>query len=107
MVDVGPMACFISRHSIPSDMEFDPDANPPCYKTKDEEMHIQQGNFRDFRKLQTYPIYFIMETQLKKIVLIFHKNCDFDLHLGCAASKILIFQMERLSKNGKKSCYKI
>ena len=44
MVDVGPMACFISRHSIPSDMEFDPDANPPCYKTKDEDMVIQQGS---------------------------------------------------------------
>ena len=44
MVDVGPMACFVSRHSIPSDMEFDPDANPPCYKTKDEDMLIQQGN---------------------------------------------------------------
>merc|ERR1712021_220040 len=24
MVDVGPMGCFISSHSIPSDMEFDP-----------------------------------------------------------------------------------
>merc|ERR1711935_395255 len=35
VVDVGPMGCFISRHSIPSDMEFDPDSNPPCYKTKD------------------------------------------------------------------------
>ena len=45
MVDVGPMGCFISRHSIPSDMEFDPDSNPPCYKTKDEDMVIQQGTF--------------------------------------------------------------
>ena len=43
MVDVGPMGCFISRHSIPSDMEFDPDSNPPCYKTKEEDMVIQQG----------------------------------------------------------------
>ena len=43
MVDVGPMGCFISRHSIPSDMEFDPDSNPPCYKTKDEDSVIQQG----------------------------------------------------------------
>ena len=48
MVDVGPMACFISRHSIPSDMEFDPDANPPCYKTKDEDMLIQQGKLKNF-----------------------------------------------------------
>jgi len=22
--------------SIPSDMEFDPNSNPPCYKTKEE-----------------------------------------------------------------------
>merc|ERR1711971_1349420 len=41
MVDVGPMGCFISRHSIPSDMEFDPDSNPPCYKTKDEEIRLK------------------------------------------------------------------
>merc|ERR1712131_290051 len=44
MVDVGPMGCFISRHSIPSDMEFDPDSNPPCYKTKDEDSVIQQDD---------------------------------------------------------------
>jgi len=44
MVDVGPMGCFISRHSIPSDMEFDPDSNPPCYKTKEEDMVIQQDD---------------------------------------------------------------
>ena len=48
MVDVGPMGCFISRHSIPSDMEFDPDSNPPCYKTKDEDMVIQQGEVLTF-----------------------------------------------------------
>jgi len=44
MVDVGPMACFISKHSIPSDMEFDPDSNPPCYKTKDEDTAIKQDD---------------------------------------------------------------
>ncbi|CAG5078489.1 Oidioi.mRNA.OKI2018_I69.PAR.g9000.t1.cds [Oikopleura dioica] len=44
MVDVGPMACFISKHSIPSDMEFDPDSNPPCYKTKDEDTAIRQDD---------------------------------------------------------------
>ena len=27
--------CFLFQ-SIPADMEFDPDSNPPCYKTKDE-----------------------------------------------------------------------
>ncbi|XP_075693403.1 DNA-directed RNA polymerase II subunit RPB7 isoform X1 [Rhinoderma darwinii] len=35
--EIGPMACFISRHSIPSEMEFDPNSNPPCYKTVDEQ----------------------------------------------------------------------
>uniref|UniRef100_A0A2K6PRA0 DNA-directed RNA polymerase subunit n=1 Tax=Rhinopithecus roxellana TaxID=61622 RepID=A0A2K6PRA0_RHIRO len=34
--EIGPMSCFISRHSIPSEMEFDPNSNPPCYKTMDE-----------------------------------------------------------------------
>ncbi|XP_016145137.1 DNA-directed RNA polymerase II subunit RPB7-like [Sinocyclocheilus grahami] len=34
--EIGPMSCFISRHSIPSEMEFDPNSNPPCYKTVDE-----------------------------------------------------------------------
>ena len=51
MVDVGPMGCFISRHSIPSDMEFDPDSNPPCYKTKDEDSVIQQGILTFYRSL--------------------------------------------------------
>ncbi|PVD26001.1 hypothetical protein C0Q70_13669 [Pomacea canaliculata] len=39
--DIGPLSCFISRHSIPADMEFDPSSNPPCYKTKDEDIVIQ------------------------------------------------------------------
>ena len=34
---------LIDQHSIPSDMEFDPDSNPPCYKTKDEDTAIKQG----------------------------------------------------------------
>ncbi|KAM5247256.1 DNA-directed RNA polymerase II subunit RPB7 [Ctenodactylus gundi] len=40
--EIGPMSCFISRHSIPSEMEFDPNSNPPCYKTVDEDIVIQQ-----------------------------------------------------------------
>ncbi|KAM6158150.1 DNA-directed RNA polymerase II subunit RPB7 [Rhynchocyon petersi] len=40
--EIGPMSCFISRHSIPSEMEFDPNSNPPCYKTMDEDIVIQQ-----------------------------------------------------------------
>lgn len=42
--EIGPLSCFISRHSIPADMEFDPNANPPCYKTKDDEMVINQDD---------------------------------------------------------------
>lgn len=40
--EIGPLNCFISRHSIPADMEFDPSSNPPCYKTKDEDIVIQE-----------------------------------------------------------------
>ena len=42
--EIGPLSCFISRHSIPADMTFDPNSNPPCYKTADEEMVIQQDD---------------------------------------------------------------
>ncbi|CAM5155011.1 unnamed protein product [Natator depressus] len=42
--EIGPMSCFISRHSIPSEMEFDPNSNPPCYKTVDEDIVIQQDD---------------------------------------------------------------
>ena len=34
----------VSRHSIPADMSFDPNSNPPCYKTSDEDMVIQQDD---------------------------------------------------------------
>ena len=27
---------YIWFQSIPADMDFDPNSNPPCYKTKDE-----------------------------------------------------------------------
>ncbi|EPQ02231.1 DNA-directed RNA polymerase II subunit RPB7 [Myotis brandtii] len=42
--EIGPMSCFISRHSIPSEMEFDPNSNPPCYKEVDEDIVIQQDD---------------------------------------------------------------
>uniref|UniRef100_A0A8C6KRC3 DNA-directed RNA polymerase subunit n=1 Tax=Nothobranchius furzeri TaxID=105023 RepID=A0A8C6KRC3_NOTFU len=42
--EIGPMSCFISRHSIPTEMEFDPNSNPPCYKTGDEDIVIQQDD---------------------------------------------------------------
>ena len=49
--EIGPLSCFISRHSIPSDMSFDPNSNPPCYKTQDEDVVIQQ-----VRSLGTFSI---------------------------------------------------
>ena len=42
--EIGPLSCFISRHSIPADMAFDPNSNPPCYKTAEEDMVIQQDD---------------------------------------------------------------
>ncbi|VDK50361.1 unnamed protein product [Anisakis simplex] len=42
--DIGPMSCFVSRHCIPPDMEFEPNANPPCYKTQDESVVIKQDD---------------------------------------------------------------
>lgn len=30
--------------SIPSDMKFDPESHPPCYKTEDEDTVIQQDD---------------------------------------------------------------
>uniref|UniRef100_A0A3Q1ICA3 DNA-directed RNA polymerase subunit n=1 Tax=Anabas testudineus TaxID=64144 RepID=A0A3Q1ICA3_ANATE len=39
------LTCYsFSQHSIPSEMEFDPNSNPPCYKTVDEDIVIQQDD---------------------------------------------------------------
>ncbi|EAT45321.1 AAEL003401-PA [Aedes aegypti] len=37
---IGPLSCFISHHSIPADMQFCPNGNPPCYKSQDEDVVI-------------------------------------------------------------------
>ncbi|XP_074596992.1 DNA-directed RNA polymerase II subunit Rpb7 [Brevipalpus obovatus] len=42
--EIGPLSCFISRHSIPADMQYDANQSPPCYKTVDEDIVIQQGD---------------------------------------------------------------
>uniref|UniRef100_A0A8W8HZI9 DNA-directed RNA polymerase II subunit RPB7 n=1 Tax=Magallana gigas TaxID=29159 RepID=A0A8W8HZI9_MAGGI len=42
--EIGPLSCFVSRHSIPANMEFDPNSNPPCYKNKEEDEVIQQDD---------------------------------------------------------------
>jgi len=42
--EMGPLSCFISRHSIPADMSFDSNSNPPCYRTAEEDVVIQQDD---------------------------------------------------------------
>ncbi|KAL3125887.1 hypothetical protein niasHT_009416 [Heterodera trifolii] len=42
--EIGPLSCFISRHCIPPDMEFEPNNIPPCYKTADESIVIKQDD---------------------------------------------------------------
>ncbi|EFN70218.1 DNA-directed RNA polymerase II subunit RPB7 [Camponotus floridanus] len=39
--EIGPLSCFISHHSIPEDMQFCPNVNPACYKSKEEDVVIQ------------------------------------------------------------------
>jgi len=40
--EIGPMTCFISKHSIPEDMKYDPESKPPCYRTNDDDVIIQK-----------------------------------------------------------------
>lgn len=42
--DIGPLSCFISKHCIPPDMEFEPNNMPPCYRTADETTIIKQDD---------------------------------------------------------------
>ncbi|XP_050444352.1 DNA-directed RNA polymerase II subunit RPB7-like isoform X1 [Adelges cooleyi] len=39
--EIGPLSCFISHHSIPSELQFCPNTSPPCYKSKEENIAIQ------------------------------------------------------------------
>lgn len=38
--EIGPLSCFISHHSIPSEMVFCPNSTPACYKSTDEDIVI-------------------------------------------------------------------
>lgn len=42
--EIGPLSCFISRHCIPPDMEFDGLSVPPSYHTADESVVIRPGD---------------------------------------------------------------
>ncbi|CAI8031360.1 DNA-directed RNA polymerase II subunit RPB7 [Geodia barretti] len=39
---IGPLSCFVSKHSIPPEMEFDPNSTPPSYTTADQDVVIQE-----------------------------------------------------------------
>lgn len=39
-VTVGPLDCFVSRNSMPSQIEFCDKSNPPSYKSKEEDGDI-------------------------------------------------------------------
>lgn len=39
-VEIGPLSCFISHNSVPSDFQFCPDFSPPCYKSEKETIAI-------------------------------------------------------------------
>ncbi|PVV01501.1 hypothetical protein BB560_004085 [Smittium megazygosporum] len=40
-VDVGPLEVYVSQHLIPADMVFDPNGNPPNYRSDDQK--IEKG----------------------------------------------------------------
>jgi DNA-directed RNA polymerase II subunit RPB7 len=40
---IGPMQVFVSRHSIPPEMTFDPDSTTPCY-VGEEDLKIQKDS---------------------------------------------------------------
>lgn len=48
---IGPLSCFISRHSIPNDMQFD--ATSASYKTPDETLVIQNSTPLRFKVVGT------------------------------------------------------
>ncbi|KAI3385218.1 hypothetical protein SNEBB_001960 [Seison nebaliae] len=43
-VDIGPFQCFISRHNIPPEMDFNCESNPPTYKSKEDDTSIKQSD---------------------------------------------------------------
>ncbi|XP_046636195.1 DNA-directed RNA polymerase II subunit RPB7-like [Daphnia pulicaria] len=44
--DIGPLSCFTSKYNIPSDMIFDANSNPPCYKNQDSDVIQQDDEIR-------------------------------------------------------------
>jgi DNA-directed RNA polymerase II subunit RPB7 len=44
--EIGPLECFVSRHCIPAEMEFDANSSSPCYKSKDEVGKLVKLNYQ-------------------------------------------------------------
>lgn len=38
--EIGPLSCFVSKHSIPVDMVFDPHGDPACYRSNEGDVTI-------------------------------------------------------------------
>ena len=41
---IGPLNCFVSKHCIPTEVKFDQNTNPPCYRNDDGDTTIQEGS---------------------------------------------------------------
>lgn len=50
---IGPLQCFVSKQSIPTEIKFDPNENPPCYKNDDRGTVYQEGSFIRLRIVGT------------------------------------------------------
>jgi DNA-directed RNA polymerase II subunit RPB7 len=50
---IGPLQCFISRHAIPMEVEFDPNTSPPSYHSEDSEITIEEGSHVRLRVMGT------------------------------------------------------
>eukprot|EP01098_Paradermamoeba_levis_P010716 TRINITY_DN4517_c0_g6_i1.p1 TRINITY_DN4517_c0_g6~~TRINITY_DN4517_c0_g6_i1.p1 ORF type:complete len:201 (-),score=40.20 TRINITY_DN4517_c0_g6_i1:333-878(-) len=44
MAEVGPLQVFVSKHSIPSDLSFDPHSAPACYISEENSYKIAKGD---------------------------------------------------------------
>jgi DNA-directed RNA polymerase II subunit RPB7 len=42
--DIGPLQVFVSSHSIPPDIKFDPQNNPPCFISDDATVKIEKDS---------------------------------------------------------------
>ena len=43
-VNIGPFLCFVSRHQLRTGLSYNPKANPPCYKSDNGDVLIQEDD---------------------------------------------------------------